>query len=222
VQQTVFAIAEADAGWLDADSNASSSETSSNRSIGIRESGGAGRASLSSVLEPPPAHWAQPGMYGSRPRYSGVPGLSERPAGALWSARATRRWSSLAVGLNPIFPGLPGGAVSPARTAAAHWAAPVAPAATVQRIWRAHQLQPHRLHTLKRSRAPGFAAKLADIIGFYVDPSAHAVVLLLEDKSQIQALDRIQPGLSIKTGRCQTMTHDYKRHGTTTVFAAPA
>jgi hypothetical protein len=96
----------------------------------------------------------------------------------------------------------------------------VAPAATVQRIWRAHQLQPHRLRTLKRSRAPGFAAKLADIVGFYVDPSAHAVVLLLDEKSQIQALDRIQPGLPIKTGRCQTMTHDYKRHGTTTVFAA--
>jgi transposase len=91
---------------------------------------------------------------------------------------------------------------------------------TVQRIWRAHKLQPHRLRTFKRSRDPGFAAKLADIVGLYVDPPAHAVVLSIDEKSQIQALDRTQPGLPIKPGRCQTMTHDYKRHGTTTLFAA--
>jgi hypothetical protein len=91
---------------------------------------------------------------------------------------------------------------------------------TVQRIWRAHKLQPHRLRTFKRSRDPGFAAKLADIVGLYVDPPAHAVVLSLDEKSQIQALDRTQPGLPIKPGRCHTMTHDYKRHGTTTLFAA--
>jgi transposase len=95
---------------------------------------------------------------------------------------------------------------------------------TVQRIWRAHKLQPHRLRTFKRSRDPGFAAKLADIVGLgacpraghrpdpWVDPPAHAVVLSLDEKSQIQALDRTQPGLPIKPGRCQTMTHDYKRH----------
>ena len=83
---------------------------------------------------------------------------------------------------------------------------------TVQRIWRAHKLQPHRLRSFKRSRDPGFAAKLADIVGLYVDPPAHAVVLSLDEKSQIQALDRTQPGLPIKPGRCQTMTHDYKRH----------
>ena len=91
---------------------------------------------------------------------------------------------------------------------------------SVQRVWRAHKLQPHRLRTFKRSRDPSFAAKLTDIVGLYVDPPAHAVVLSIDEKSQIQALDRTQPGLPIKPGRCQTMTHDYKRHGTTTLFAA--
>jgi transposase len=81
-------------------------------------------------------------------------------------------------------------------------------------------LQPHRLRTFKRSRDPSFAAKLTDIVGLYVDPPAHAVVLSIDEKSQIQALDRTQPGLPIKPGRCQTLTHDYKRHGTTTLFAA--
>ena len=91
---------------------------------------------------------------------------------------------------------------------------------SVQRIWRAHKPQPHRLLTFKRSRDPGFAAKLTDIVGLYIDPPAHAVVLSIDEKSQIQALDRTQPGLPIKPGRCQTRTHDYKRHGTTTLFAA--
>src|SRR6201987_919901 len=91
---------------------------------------------------------------------------------------------------------------------------------SVQRIWQAHQLQPHRIRTFKHSRDPSFAAKLVDVVGLYVDPPAHAVVLSLDEKSQIQALDRTQPGLPIKPGRCQTMTHDYKRHGTTTLFAA--
>ena len=76
---------------------------------------------------------------------------------------------------------------------------------SVQRIWQAHKLQPHRLRTFKRSRDPSFAAKLADIVGLYVDPPAHAVVLSLDEKSQIQALDRTQPGLPIKPGRCQTI-----------------
>jgi len=71
---------------------------------------------------------------------------------------------------------------------------------SVQRIWRAHKLQPHRLRTFKRSRDPSFAAKLADIVGLYVDPPAHAVVLSLDEKSQIQALDRTQPGLPLKPG----------------------
>jgi transposase len=91
---------------------------------------------------------------------------------------------------------------------------------SVQRSWRAHKLQPHRLRTFKHSRDPSFAAKLVDIVDLYVDPPAHAVVLSLDEKRQIQALDRTQPGLPIKPGRCQTMTRDYKRHGTTTLFAA--
>jgi transposase len=91
---------------------------------------------------------------------------------------------------------------------------------TVQRIWRAHQLQPHRVRSFKRSNDPDFAEKLVDVVGLYVDPPAHAVVLSIDEKSQIQALDRSQPGLPLKPGRCGTMTHDYKRHGTTTLFAA--
>ena len=91
---------------------------------------------------------------------------------------------------------------------------------SVQRIWAAHQLQPHRVRSFKRSRDPQFAEKMADIIGLYLDPPAHAVVLSIDEKSQIQALDRTQPGLPLKPGRCGTMTHDYKRHGTTTLFAA--
>ena len=91
---------------------------------------------------------------------------------------------------------------------------------SVQRIWAAHDLQPHRVRTFKRSRDPRFADKLIDIVGLYVDPPAHAVVLSIDEKSQIQALDRTQPGLPLKPGRCGTMTHDYKRHGTTTLFAA--
>jgi transposase len=91
---------------------------------------------------------------------------------------------------------------------------------SVQRIWAAHKLQPHRVRSFKRSRDPAFAAKLVDIVGLYLDPPAHAVVLSIDEKSQIQALDRTQPGLPLKPGRCGTMTHDYVRHGTTTLFAA--
>ncbi len=91
---------------------------------------------------------------------------------------------------------------------------------SVQRIWKAHDLQPHRLRTFKRSNDPNFAAKLHDIVGLYMDPPAHALVLSIDEKSQIQALDRTQPGLPLRPGKCGTMTHDYKRHGTTTLFAA--
>jgi transposase len=91
---------------------------------------------------------------------------------------------------------------------------------SVQRIWRAHGLQPHRVRQFKLSTDPQFAAKLRDIVGLYVDPPAHAIVLSLDEKSQIQALDRTQPGLPLKKGRAGTMTHDYKRNGTTTLFAA--
>ena len=90
----------------------------------------------------------------------------------------------------------------------------------VQRVWRSHGLQPHRIRTFKLSNDPHFAAKVRDIVGLYVDPPAHAVVLSIDEKSQIQALDRTQPGLPMKRGRAGTMTHDYKRHGTTTLFAA--
>ena len=91
---------------------------------------------------------------------------------------------------------------------------------SVQRILEAHQLAPHRIRTFKLSKDPKFAEKLRDIVGLYVDPPAHAVVLSVDEKSQIQALDRTQPGLPMKRGRAGTMTHDYKRNGTTTLFAA--
>jgi transposase len=91
---------------------------------------------------------------------------------------------------------------------------------SVQRIWAAHDLQPHRIRTFKRSTDPEFAAKLEDIVGLYVDPPKHAVVLSVDEKSQIQALDRTQPGLPLKPGKAGTMTHDYIRNGITTLFAA--
>jgi transposase len=91
---------------------------------------------------------------------------------------------------------------------------------SVQRILEAHQLAPHRMRTFKLSTDPKFAEKLKDVVGLYVDPPAHAVVLSVDEKSQIQALDRTQPGLPMKPGRAGTMTYDYKRHGTTTLFAA--
>lgn len=91
---------------------------------------------------------------------------------------------------------------------------------SVQRIWRAHGLQPHRVRQFKLSNDPRFIEKLRDVIGLYVDPPAHAIVLSFDEKSQIQALDRTQPGLPLKKGRAGTMTHDYKRNGTTTLFAA--
>ena len=91
---------------------------------------------------------------------------------------------------------------------------------SVQRIWRAHGLRPHRVRQFKLSNDPLFVTKLRDVVGLYVDPPAHAIVLSVDEKSQIQALDRTQPGLPMKKGRAGTMTHDYKRHGTTTLFAA--
>ena len=109
---------------------------------------------------------------------------------------------------------------------ATHWTgAAMAEAAgvsisSVQRIWRAHGLQPHRVRQFKLSNDPEFVDKLRDIVGLYVDPPAHAVVLSVDEKSQIQALDRTQPGLPLKKGGAGTMTHDYKRNGTTTLFAA--
>ena len=92
--------------------------------------------------------------------------------------------------------------------------------ASVRRIWRARGLKPHRVESFKISRDPEFAAKLDDIVGLYLNPPEHALVLSVDETSQIQALDRTQPGLPMKKGRGQTMTHDYKRNGTTTLFAA--
>jgi transposase len=111
-------------------------------------------------------------------------------------------------------------------TAQTHWsqhsmakAVGVSPS-TVGRIWGAHGLKPHLVETFKLSNDPLFAEKLEDIVGLYINPPEHAVVLCADEKSQIQALDRTQPGLPIKPGRAGTMTHDYKRYGTTTLFAA--
>jgi transposase len=87
-------------------------------------------------------------------------------------------------------------------------------------LWEAHRLQPHRLRTFKRSSDPNLAAKVEDVVGLYMDPPKHAVVVSIDEKSQIQALDLTQPGLPLKPGKCGTMTHDYKRNGVTTLFAA--
>jgi transposase len=91
---------------------------------------------------------------------------------------------------------------------------------SVRRIWHKHGLKPHLSRTFKVSNDPAFAEKLEAIVGLYLNPPEHAIVLCADEKSQIQALDRTQPGLPIKKGRCGTMTHDYKRNGTATLFAA--
>ena len=91
---------------------------------------------------------------------------------------------------------------------------------SVLRIWRANGLKPHLVETFKVSRDPQFVEKLEDIVGLYLSPPEHALVLCCDEKSQVQALDRTQPGLPLKKGRAGTLTHDYKRHGTTTLFAA--
>jgi len=92
--------------------------------------------------------------------------------------------------------------------------------ATVQRIWDAHGLQPHRVESFKLSKDKRFVEKLTDVVGVYLNPPDKAVVLCVDEKTQVQALDRTQPGLPMKKGRCGTMTHDYKRNGTTCLFAA--
>jgi transposase len=91
---------------------------------------------------------------------------------------------------------------------------------TVGRIWRVHGLKPHLVKTFKLSHDKRFAEKLEDVVGLYLHPPENAIVLSCDEKSQMQALDRTQPGLPMKKGRCGTMTHDYKRNGTTTLFAA--
>ena len=107
-----------------------------------------------------------------------------------------------------------------------HWSRATMSAATglsdstIGRIWREHGLKPHRVETFKLSNDPRVVEKLNDIVGLYVNPPEHTIVLSCDEKSQIQALDRTQPGLPMKKGRCGTMTHDYKRNGTTSLFAA--
>ena len=109
---------------------------------------------------------------------------------------------------------------------ATHWSvrtlarAVAASPSMVHRVWKAHRLQPHRTRTFKLSRDPRFIEKMTDVIGLYLNPPERALVLCADEKSQIQALDRTQPGLPMKPGRCGTFTHDYKRNGTTTLFAA--
>lgn len=109
---------------------------------------------------------------------------------------------------------------------ATHWTGRAMAAAmslslrTIQRIWKAWDLAPERTRTFKRSRDPDFADKMVDVVGLYMSPPESAIVLSIDEKSQIQALDRTQPGLPIKPGKAATITHDYKRHGTTTLFAA--
>jgi transposase len=110
--------------------------------------------------------------------------------------------------------------------AATHWSTRTLAAkagisdTSVLRIWQANGLKPHRVKRFKVSRDPKFAEKLEDIVGLYMSPPEHALVLCCDEKSQVQALDRTQPGLPLKKGRAASMTHDYKRHGTTTLFAA--
>lgn len=91
---------------------------------------------------------------------------------------------------------------------------------TIHRVWQDHGLKPHLTRTFKLSRDPRFLEKLTDVVGVYLTPPQNAIVLCVDEKSQIQALDRTQPGLPLKRGRCGTFTHDYQRHGTTTLFAA--
>jgi transposase len=110
--------------------------------------------------------------------------------------------------------------------AATHWScrsmaeASGISSASVARIWNAHGLKPHLVRTFKLSNDPQFVDKLRDVVGLYMNPPENALILSLDEKSQMQALDRTQPGLPMKKGRAGTMTHDYKRHGTTTLFAA--
>ena len=91
---------------------------------------------------------------------------------------------------------------------------------TINNIWQSHNLKPHRVKSFKLSRDAKFLEKLTDVVGLYLNPPQQAIVLCVDEKSQIQALDRTQPGLPMKKGRCGTMTHDYKRNGTTSLFAA--
>jgi transposase len=141
-----------------------------------------------------------------RPR-SGRPKLPETPA---MEAEIVRRTTQ----------------TKPQEDVATHWSTRLLAAELkvspklVWRVWKAHGLKPHLVETFKVSNDPHFVEKLHDVVGLYLNPPERAVVFAVDEKSQIQALDRTQPGLPLKKGRAGTMTHDYKRHGTTTLFAA--
>jgi len=154
------------------------------------------------------------GRWRERFRAEGIDGLEDRPR----SGRPARI-------LAPAIHAIVRLTTQSTPVAATHWStrtlAPftaVSPS-TVGRIWRAHGLKPHRVKSFKLSNDPRFAEKLTDVVNLYHHPPEGAVVIAVDEKCQIQALDRTQPGLPWKKGRCGTMTHDYKRHGTTTLFA---
>lgn len=134
-------------------------------------------------------------------------------------ARIPPRGPEVAARIVALTHGEPPGETTHSTAAAMAQAASIS-VSSVQRIWRGHGLQPHRVRQFKLSTDPAFAAKLRDVVGLYVDPPAHAVVLSVDEKSQIQALARTQDPLPMKPGQPKTRTHDYKRHGTTTLFAA--
>ena len=166
-------------------------------------------------------------------RASGV----SRPTVIVWRSRFAEAGTAALTetkpgrGRKPVIPAAKIEAIVHATTqtrppGATHWscrtmakAQGVSPA-TVQRIWDAHGLKPHRVRTFKLSNDPRFSEKLTDVVGLYLNPPEQAIVLCVDEKSQIQALDRTQPSLPMKKGRAGTMTHDYKRNGTTTLFAA--
>lgn len=146
----------------------------------------------------------------------GLPGIEKERPGRGRPATKRRHWAKTIVRVTLEAP--PSNATHwSQRTLATHLG--VSPA-MVGRVWREHHLKPHRVKTFKLSRDPRFIEKLVDVVALYHNPPDHALVLCCDEKSQIQALDRTQPGLPLKKGRCGTMTHDYVRHGTTTLFSA--
>lgn len=156
------------------------------------------------------------GRWRKRYAQSGLPGISKdksRP-GRIAPLAASIRSRIVQMTLEQK----PAGATHWSRSSMAE-AAGVSPS-SVGRIWAAHGLKPHRIKTFKLSNDKNFEEKLEDIVGLYLSPPEHAIVFSCDEKSQIQALDRTQPGLPLKKGRCETMTHDYKRNGTTSLFAA--
>lgn len=145
-----------------------------------------------------------------------LPGIEHERPGRGRKATKRRHWAKTIVKVTLETPP-PNATHWSQRTLAAHLGISTS---LVTRVWREHNLQPHRVKSFKLSRDPQFVEKLIDVVGLYLRPPEHALVLSVDEKSQIQALDRTQPSLPLKKGRCGTMTHDYKRNGTTTLFAA--